>query len=172
VWLGAPPAAGRTRTARALAEESARRGRFTVLLSEGAQETGRGALSIRSTDDARLDADLRQALHEGASVVVIDLVRGVKPSQVAHAGAKSLVVACEPTPDLRTLLARAAQNARARSSFMGALFVTFAGERGHYESLWLPDEARLGLDFERHPDRILGLAEDPSALSDAGPLAA
>ena len=70
------------------------------------------------------------------------------------------------------LLTRAAQNARARSLFLGGLFVTFAGERGHYESLWLPDEARLGLDFERHPDRILGLAEDPSALSDAGPLAA
>jgi hypothetical protein len=172
VWLGAPPAAGRTRTARAFAEEAARQGRFTVLLSEGAQEPGKGALSVRSTDDARLDADLRKALHEGAAVVVVDLVRGVKPSSVAHAGAKSLVVACEPTPDLRTLLARAAQNARSRSLFLGAMFVTFAGERGHYESLWLPDEARLGLDFERHPDRILGLAEDPSALSDAGPLAA
>ncbi len=172
VWLGAPPAAGRTRTARAFAEVTAGRGRFTVLLAEGSQEPGKGALSVRSTDVTRLDADLRKALHEGASVVVVDLVRGVKPSTVAHAGAKSLVVACEPTPDLRTLLTRAAQNARARSLFLGALFVTFAGERGHYESLWLPDEARLGLDLERHPDRILGLAEDPSALSDAGPLAA
>jgi hypothetical protein len=172
VWIGAPPAAGRTRTARAFAEETSRLGRFTVLLAEGTQSPGRGPLSVRSTDDARLDADLRRALHEGASVVVIDLVRGVKPSAVSHAGAKSLVVACEPTPDLSTLLMRAAQNARARAMFLGALFVTFAGERGHYESLWLPDEARLGLDFERHPERITGLAEDPSALSDAGPLAA
>jgi hypothetical protein len=80
------------------------------------------------------------------------------------------VVACEPTADMSALLSRAAQNSRARSLFVGAMFLTLVGERGHYESLWLPDEARLGLDFARHPERILGLPEDPSAVCDAGPL--
>ncbi len=113
---------------------------------------------------------MRRALHEGASVVVIDLVRGIAPAAVAHAAARRLVVACEPTADLRALLARPAQNSRARSLFIGGLFVTLVGERGHYESLWLPDEARLGLDFARHPERLLGLPEDPAAVCDAGPL--
>jgi hypothetical protein len=36
--------------------------------------------------------------------------------------------------------------------------------------LWLPDEVRLGVDFARHPERILSLPEDPSAICDAGPL--
>ncbi len=170
VWLGAPPAAGRSRTARALAEEVAARGRYTVLLGEGARVAGGGALSVRSTSPETLEIDLRRALHEGASVVIIDLVRGVSPAAVAHAAARSLVVACEPTADLRALLARAAQNGRARTLLLGALFVTLVGERGHYESLWLPDEARLGQDFARHPDRILALPEDPSAICDAGPL--
>jgi hypothetical protein len=169
-WLGAPPAAGRSRAARALAEEMAARGRYTVLLGEGATGAGSGALSVRQTDPEHVDADLRRALHEGASVVVLDLVRGIPPSTVAHAAARSLVVACEPTADLRALLACAARNGRARSLFLGALFVTLVGERGHYESLWLTDEARLGLDFARHPERILGLPEDPSAVCDAGPL--
>ena len=169
-WLGAPPAAGRSRTARALAEEMASRGRYTVLLGEDAQGGGGGALSVRRTDPSSAATDLRRALHEGASVVVLDLVRGIAPADVAHAAARSLVVACEPTADLRTLLGRAAQNARARALFLGALFVTLVGERGHYESLWLPDEVRLGLDFARHPERILGLPEDPSAVCDAGPL--
>ena len=171
-WLGAPPAAGRSVTARALAEEFAVRGRFTVLLSEDLNEIGSGALSLRSTTPARLDADLRQALHEGASAVVIDLVRGVKASTMAHAAARSLVIACEPTPDFRTLLMRAAQNARARAVFLGAMFVTVAGEPGHYESAWLPEEARMGMDLANNPIRILGLAEDPSAITDAGPLSA
>jgi hypothetical protein len=35
IWLGAPPASGRRVTARALAEEVAVRGRFTVVLGEG-----------------------------------------------------------------------------------------------------------------------------------------
>ncbi|MEO6463800.1 MAG: DUF4388 domain-containing protein [Candidatus Eisenbacteria bacterium] len=169
-WIGAPPAAGRSRTARALAEEMAARGRYTVLLGEGVQGAGGGALSVRQTDPEAVDADLRRALHEGASVVVIDLVRGIAPAAVAHAAARSLVFACEPTADLRALLSRAAHNSRARSLFVGALFVTLVGERGHYESLWLPDEARLGLDFARHPERILGLPEDPAAVCDAGPL--
>jgi hypothetical protein len=169
-WLGAPPAAGRSRAARALAEEMAARGRYTVLLGEGATGGGSGALSVRHTDAQAVDADLRRALHEGASVVVLDLVRGIAPSAVAHAAARSLVVVCEPTADLRALLARAAHNGRARSLFLGALFLTLVGERGHYESLWLSDEARLGLDFARHPERILGLPEDPSAICDAGPL--
>jgi hypothetical protein len=169
-WLGAPPAAGRSRAARALAEEMAARGRYTVLLGEGVQGGGSGALSVRQTDPKSLQTDLRRALHEGASVVVLDLVRGIAPSAVAHAGARSLVVACEPTADLRALLGRAAQNSRARALFLGALFVSLVGERGHFESLWLPDEARLGLDFARHPERILGLPEDPAAVCDAGPL--
>jgi len=170
VWLGAPPAAGRSRAARALAEEVAARGRYTVLLAEDARGTGGGALSVRSTSPETIETDLRRALHEGASVVVIDLVRGVSPAAVAHAAARSLVVACEPTADLRALLSRAAQNGRARALLLGALFVTLVGERGHYESLWLPDEARLGQDFARHPERILALPEDPSAICDAGPL--
>ncbi len=169
-WLGAAPAAGRSRAARALAEEMAARGRYTVLLGEGEQAAGGGALSVRPTRPEAIDADLRRALHEGASVVVIDLVRGVAPAVVAHAAARSLVVACEPTADLRSLLARAARHGRARSLLVGALFLSLVGERGHYESLWLPDEARLGLDFGRHPERILGLPEDPSAICDAGPL--
>ena len=148
------------------------RGRFTVLLGEGMTETAQGALSLRSTTPERLDQDLRQALHEGASVVVIDLVRGVRASTMAHAAARSLVVACEPTPDFRTLLARAAQNARARALFLGALFVTLAGEPGHFESVWLSEEARLGFDLATASERILGLAEDPSAITDAGPLSA
>jgi hypothetical protein len=168
-WLGAPPAAGRSRAARALAEEMAARGRYTVLLGEDTQGGGGGALSVRQTDAASAAADLRRALHEGASVVVLDLVRGIAPADVAHAAARSLVVACEPTADLRALLGRAAQNARARALFLGALFLSLVGERGHYESLWLPDEVRLGLD-SRHPERILGLPEDPSAVCDAGPL--
>jgi len=170
VWLGAPPASGRSATARALAEELAARGRFTVLLSEDVNEAGRGALSLRATHVDRIEADLRQALHEGASAVVLDLVNGVRPAAVAHAAARSLVVACEPTPDLRTLLSRAAYNARARALFLGALFVTLAGEPGHFESVWLPEEARYGLDLVRNPDKICGLPEDPSAMSDAGPM--
>src|SRR5205807_2563549 len=79
VWLGAPPAAGRSATARALAEQLAARGRFTVLLSEDVNEAGRGALSLRTTHADRVEADLRQALHEGASAVLIDLVNGVRP---------------------------------------------------------------------------------------------
>ncbi len=169
-WLGAPPASGRSRTARTLAEEFSVRGRFTVLLAEGATEGGRGALSVRTTDHERVSSDLRQALHEGASVVILDLVRGVSPGAVAHAAARSLVVACEPTPDLRTLLGRAARHSRARDVFVGARFVTLGGGRGHYESLWLPEEARLGLDLARHPDRLIGLSEDPAATCDAGPL--
>ncbi len=172
VWLGAPPAAGRSVTARALAEEFAVRGRFTVLLSETLNEGGSGPLSLRATTPAQLDENLRQALHEGASAVVVDLVRGVKASTMAHAAARSLVVACEPTPDFRTLLARAAQNARARALFLGAMFVTLAGEPGHYESAWLSEEARMGMDLANHPGRIVGLAEDPSAITDAGPLIA
>jgi hypothetical protein len=172
IWLGAPPAAGRTMTARALAEEFAVRGRFTVLLGEGLTEAGAGPLSLRSTNPERLDRDLRQALHEGASAVVIDLVRGVRASTLAHAAARALVVACEPTPDFRTLLARAAQNARARALFLGAMFVTVAGDPGHYESAWLPEEVRMGTDLAAQPERIVGLAEDPSAMTDAGPLSA
>jgi len=172
VWLGAPPASGRSVTARALAEEFAVHGRFTVLLGEGMTDTAQGALSLRSTGPERLDQDLRQALHEGASVVVIDLVHGARASTMAHAAARSLVVACEPTPDFRTLLARAAQNARARALFLGALFVTLAGEPGHYESVWVPEEARLGVDPANASERIRGLAEDPEAITDAGPLSA
>ena len=172
IWLGAPPAAGRSVTARALAEEFAVRGRFTVLLGEGLSEAGAGPLSLRSTTPEKLDQDLRQALHEGASAVVIDLVRGAHASILAHAAARSLVVACEPTPDYRTLLNRAAQNARARAVFLGALFVTVAGAQGHFESAWLPEEVRLGIDFGRQPERISGLAEDPEAMTDAGPLSA
>jgi len=170
VWLGAPPASGRSATARALAEELAARGRFTVLLSEDVVDAGHGALSLRTTHPDRIEADLRQALHEGASVVVLDLVNGVRPSAVAHAAARSLVVACEPTPDLRTLLSRAAYNARARAMFLGAMFVTLAGEPGYFESAWLPEEVRYGLDLVRNPDRITGLSEDPAALTDAGPM--
>ena len=172
VWLGAPPAAGRSVTARALAEEFAVRGRFTVLLGEDVNEAAQGPLSLRSTTAERLEHDLRQALHEGASVVVLDLVRGVRASTMAHAAARSLVVACEPTPDARTLLARAAQNARARALFLGAMFVTLAGEPGHYESVWLSEDARMGLDPAHSADRIRGLMEDPSAMTDAGPLSA
>ncbi|MGH7725132.1 MAG: DUF4388 domain-containing protein [Candidatus Eiseniibacteriota bacterium] len=169
-WLGAPPASGRSRTARTLAEEFSVRGRFTVLLAEGAVEGASGALSVRATDPVRVSKDLRQALHEGASAVILDLVRGVRAGAVAHAAARSLVVACEPTPDLRTLLLRASRHSRARDVFVGALFVTLGGGRGHYESLWLPEEARLGLDLARHPDRLLALSEDPAATCDAGPL--
>ncbi len=172
VWLGAPPAAGRSVTARALAEEFAVRGRFTVVLGEDITEAAQGPLSLRATSAERLDSDLRQALHEGASVVVLDLVRGVRASTMAHAAARCLVVACEPTPDFRTLLARAAQNTRARALFLGAMFVTLAGEPGHYESVWLSEEARLGFDHANASERILGLAEDPAAMSDAGPLSA
>jgi hypothetical protein len=50
--------------------------------------------------------------------------------------------------------------------------VTLAGEPGHYESVWLSEEARMGFDLSNHPERILGLAEDPSAMTDAGPLSA
>jgi hypothetical protein len=170
VWLGAPPAGGRSRAARALAVELAARGRYTVLLCEGEPGEGGGALSVRSTAPERVDADLRQALHEGASVVLLDLVRGVRPGTVAHAAARSLVVACEPTPDLRALLVRASRHARARAAFTGALFVTLAGESDHFESLWLPEESRLGLELGRHPDRILELPEDPASICDAGPL--
>jgi len=170
VWLGAPPASGRSATARALAEELAARGRFTVLLSEDVKDAGHGALSLRSTHTDRVEADLRKALHEGASVVLLDLVNGVRPAAVAHAAARSLVVACEPTPDLRTLLARAAYNARARALFLGAMFVTMAGEPGHFESAWLPEEVRYGVDLVRNPDRITELSEDPAALTDAGPM--
>jgi hypothetical protein len=172
VWLGAPPASGRSVTARALAEEFAVRGRFTVLLGESLTEAASGPLSIRSTTADKLDHDLRQALHEGASCVLIDLVRGARASTLAHAAARSLVVACEPTPDFRTLLGRAAQNARARAMFLGAMFVTVSGATGHYESTWLSEETRLGLDLTKHPDRIQGLMEDPEAMSDAGPLSA
>lgn len=169
-WIGAPPASGRSRTARALAEEMAVRERFTVLLAEGATQGGSGALSVRATDRERVSGDLRRALHEGASVVILDLLRGVHPGAVAHAAGRSLVFTCEPTPDLRTLLGRAARHSRARDVFVGALFVTMGTGRGHYESLWLPEEARLGLDLARNPDRLLGLAEDPYATCDAGPL--
>ena len=79
-------------------------------------------------------------------------------------------MACEPTPDLRTLLTRAAYNARARALFLGAMFVTLAGEPGYFESAWLPEDVRYGVDLVRNPDRITELSEDPAALTDAGPM--
>ena len=56
--------------------------------------------------------------------------------------------------------------------FLGAMFVTVAGATGHYESTWLTEEVRLGRDMTKHPERILGLMEDPEAMTDAGPLSA
>ena len=74
------------------------------------------ALSVRRTSPETVGTDLRRALHEGASVVILDLVRGVSPAAVAHAAARSLVVACEPTADLRALLVRAARRDLSKTS--------------------------------------------------------